>query len=470
MKPSPTLFQRLGIFGGKKDNPETLVEWPFFLILSAAFVFVYFQAVFSNAALRVPERLILFTVLMAAHIALHWLSIRVLQWHRVGIYLVVQSVLAFAIVSLGGSIGPLLAVYMGLIGETIGLLRGKPRWMYVAVAAILGLSLLNYFLQVSRTEWYWWFVAMLPMTFFVAVYVILYSRQAEARLQAQRLLGELETANRQLTEYAARVEDLTIAAERQRMARELHDTLSQGLAGLILQLEAADAHLAANHPERARSILEQSMEKARDTLREARQAIDALRQPAGGDLAEAIEKEAERFNQATGVACEPSIELNEGVPETVSDTAIRVISEGLSNIARHARARNVTLRVSEVGGEMEIEIRDDGVGFDPQAVQVGHYGLLGMRERVRLAGGRLEVQSEAGKGTCILIHLPLDNEELTAETGGEEAAGNNREIRGEDLLHEEYPPGALQSIQDRQAPKRALGTSSRRERGPDGED
>jgi len=99
------------------------------------------------------------------------------------------------------------------------------------------------------------------------------------------LLAELESANRQLTEYAARVEDLTIAAERQRMARELHDTLSQGLAGLILQLEAADAHLAADRPERARGILEQSMEKARGTLKEARQVIDDLRQPAGHDLA-----------------------------------------------------------------------------------------------------------------------------------------------------------------------------------------
>jgi NarL family two-component system sensor histidine kinase YdfH len=430
MKPSPTPLERLRIFGGKKDNPETPMEWPFFLILSAAFVFVYFQAVFSNAALRMPGRLILFTVLMAAHIALHWLSIRVLQWHREGIYLVVQGVLAFAIVSLGGSIGPLLALYMGLIGETIGLLREKPRWMYVAVAAILGLSLLNYILQVSRTEWYWWFVAMLPLTLFVVVYVVLYSRQAEARVQAQKLLRELEGANRQLTEYAARVEDLTIAAERERMARELHDTLSQGLAGLILQLEAADAHLAANHPERARGILEQSMEKARGTLREARLAIDDLRQPAGGDLAEAIEQQAERFTRATGVECEPSIELKAKVPETVSETAIRVISEGLTNIARHARARSVTLRMSEVGGEMEIEIRDDGVGFDPQAVQAGHYGLLGMRERVRLAGGRLVVQSEAGKGTCILVYLPLENEVLTADTGGE------------DPLREEHPPGA----------------------------
>ena len=72
------------------------------------------------------------------------------------------------------------------------------------------------------------------------------------------------------------------------------------------------------------------------------------------------------------------------------------------------------MHLSEVGNEMEIEIRDDGVGFDPQAVQPGHYGLLGMRERVRLAGGRLDIQSEAGKGTCLLIHFPLATNELPA--------------------------------------------------------
>ncbi len=409
------------------------MEWPFFLILTAAFVFVYFQDVFSNPALHEPGRLILFTVLMIVHIGLHWLCIRVLRWGQVAVYLAVQSALAFSIVTLGGSIGPLLALYMGLVGETIGLLRGKPRWMYIAVAAILGLSLLNYFLQVSRSEWYWWFLVMLPMTFFVIVYVVLYSRQAEARVQAQKLLQDLEGANRQLTEYADRVEDLTIAAERQRMARELHDTLSQGLAGLILQLEAADAHLAASHPERARSILEQSMEKARDTLKEARQAIDDLRQPAGGDLAEAIEHEAERFTQATGIDCEPLIELKAAIPESASETAIRAISEGLTNIARHAQARNVILHLSEVGGEFEIEIRDDGAGFDPNQVQSGHFGLLGMRERVRLAGGQLEVKSEAGKGTCIQIRLPLKKDVLAEGTGGEDY------IRGQAPLHGKAP-------------------------------
>ena len=259
---------------------------------------------------------------------------------------------------------------------------------------------------------------MLPMTFFVVVYVVLYSRQAEARMQAQGLLRDLEIANRQLTEYAARVEDLTIAAERQRMARELHDTLSQGLAGLIMQLEAADAHLAADHPERARSILEQSMEKARGALQEARQAIADLRQPSGRDLAEAVEQEAQRFSLATGIACQPSIQLKTAIPEDVAETAIRAISEGLTNIARHAHAKLVSLRVVGVSGKLEIEIRDDGVGFNPRALQPGRYGLLGMRERLRLAGGQLDIQSEPGQGTRLLIRFPLENGLQLAALGG----------------------------------------------------
>lgn len=384
------------------------MEWPFFLILTFVLGFVYIQSLFSNPALREPGRLILFTVLVNVHIALHWFSVRLRKWRWVLVYVVVQCALAFVIVYLSASIGPLLGLYMGLIGETIGLLREKPRWMVTAVAVLLGLSFLNYILLVGPADWYWWLLAMLPMTFFVAVYVILYSRQAEARQQAQSLLKDLEAANRQLSEYASRVEDLTIANERQRMARELHDTLSQGLAGLILQLEAADAHLAGNRPERARGILQQSMEKARGTLAEARQAIDDLRQPVERDLSEAVSQEAARFTDATGIPCEPKIEIAVEVPDLVSETAIRAISEGLTNIARHARAKNVTLRLTSIEKELEIEICDDGIGFDPAVVEAGHYGLLGMRERVRLAGGRLEVQSEPAKGMQIVIRSPLE--------------------------------------------------------------
>jgi len=246
-----------------------------------------------------------------------------------------------------------------------------------------------------------------PTIIFIAIYVILYTRQAEANTLAQGLLRELEAANRQLTEYAARVEDLTIAEERQRMARELHDTLSQGLAGLILQLEAVDAHLAGSRAERARSILEQSMQTARATLAEARAAIDNLRQPAEHDLVMAVLQEAERFTRAAGIACEPQIDVRVEVPEQAAEPAIRAVTEGLTNIARHARASRVTLRLTALEKSLEIEICDDGIGFDPEAVQAGHYGLLGMRERVRLAGGSFDVDSKPGEGTRIGITFPL---------------------------------------------------------------
>jgi two-component system, NarL family, sensor histidine kinase YdfH len=403
-----TFLKRLRNSAGKKDQPENVVEWPFFIILTFAFGFAYIQSIFLSATLREPGRLILFTILMNVHIVLHWLSVRLNKWNRVAVYVIIQCILAFIIVYLGASISVLLALYMGLIGEIIGLLREKPRWMVAAVAVLLGLSFLNYVLQVGWPSWYWWLLAMLPATIFVAVYVTLYSRQAEARKQAQSLLTDLEAANRQLSEYASRVEDLTIVNERQRMARELHDTLSQGLAGLILQLEAADAHLAGKRPERAREILQQSMEKARGTLAEARQVIDDLRKPAADDLAEAVEQEAERFSMATGIECEPLLEIGDDIPAQVAETAIRAISEGLTNIARHARAKNVTLKLAGNGKELEITICDDGLGFDPEAIQAGHYGLLGMRERVRLAGGSLNVHSESGKGTRIVIRFPLE--------------------------------------------------------------
>jgi NarL family two-component system sensor histidine kinase YdfH len=286
---------------------------------------------------------------------------------------------------------------------------------------MLGLSFTNYMLLIGQAGWYFWLLAMLPMTFFVAVYVTLYSRQAEARAQAQRLLADLEIANRQLSEYAARVEDLTITAERQRMARELHDTLSQGLAGLILQLEAADAHLEGARPERARLILEKSMEKARETLAEARLAIDDLRHATPRSLEAAVRQEAGHFTDSTGIPCTPEIDLPADIPDPVSEAAIRLSMEGLTNIARHAHATRVTLRIAGVEEKdkaaLELEICDNGAGFDPEKVEPGHYGLLGMRERVRLAGGSLELRSAPGQGTCLLARFPLRSEKFAREVG-----------------------------------------------------
>ena len=402
-----------------QNDPRLLMWFAIFLMVT-----MYVWSFFLTPRLVNLAYLLPFTGLFLIHLFLHsrvaWVEKRP-GW-LVG-YTIFQGLLAFAITWLSGNVGMVFCLFMALVGELLAFYRITLRGI-LATVYLLALAFTNFALILGYKQAMWFLLGTIPTIIFVGIYVILYTRQAEANARARELLAELESANRQLTEYAARVEDLTIAAERQRMARELHDTLSQGLAGLILQLEAADAHLAANRPERARGILEQSMEKARGTLKEARQAIDDLRQPGGPDLAEAAGQEAERFTRATGIACEPSIELKVVIREAMSETAIRAISEGLTNIARHAHAKQVVLRLSEIEKELEIEIRDDGAGFDPEAVQPGHYGLLGMRERVRLAGGRLDIQSELGKGTCILIHFPLENAGQSSTNGGEEAAGS----------------------------------------------
>jgi signal transduction histidine kinase len=96
------------------------------------------------------------------------------------------------------------------------------------------------------------------------------------------------------------------------------------------------------------------------------------------------------------------------VPQAAAEAAIRAITEALTNVARHARASHVSLHLSTLEKSLQIEICDDGIGFDPEVIQAGHYGLLGMGERVRLAGGSFAVHSIPGDGTRITISLPLE--------------------------------------------------------------
>ncbi len=397
----PNLLSRL-------FSDERNFERPFFLFLTLVLVGIYVWSLIESPALDSVGEIVLFTVLMNLHIALYWMSPKLFARPRwLGPLLILQGLLAFSMGILTRVIGLSLGLYPGLIGLVIGM-PVKRIWRILAAGFILALSLANYMIVTGPDSTLWWALGTVPVMLFVTLYVSTYLRQAEAREQAQSLLRELEAANRQLSEYAARVEDLTIATERQRMARELHDTLSQGLAGLVLQLEAVDAHLAGERIERGRSILKQSMEKARAALADARRAIDDLRQPAERDLAQAMQDEVDRFRAATGIACGSELDLAAEVPAPVAEASIRAAAEGLTNIARHAEARSARLRLTSSEGRLELEICDDGVGFDPAAVESGHYGLLGMRERVRLAGGSLEVRSEPGKGTCLTIHFPLE--------------------------------------------------------------
>ena len=385
-------------------------ELPFFLFLTFILGAITIYSVITSASLRQPLVLTGFIGLMLIHIFLYWSALAVVSNPRRTIaYITVQGLLTFVINLMGQNLMLIFGLYLALIGISAGLFKVKGGLIGV-VAGLLALSFVNYGFMVAWTNLVWWGIAILPMTSFVLIYVMLYNRQGEARAQAQALAAELELANRQLADYAGRVEDLTIANERQRMARELHDTLSQGLAGLILKLEAADAHLVKGHTERTREIIQQTLLQARTTLADARRAIDDLRAaPPESSLAEDLREETARFSASTGVACDLLVDPDLNLFLALSETIRRILSEALSNTARHARATAITIRVGCAGSQVEVRYADNGIGFDPATVshQPGHYGLLGMSERASLAGGSLEVLSQPGAGMTLSVSLPL---------------------------------------------------------------
>jgi two-component system, NarL family, sensor histidine kinase YdfH len=386
-------------------------EWPFMLFLTFVFVFIYAWTVVSSVRLREPLMLVVFTVLFTLHLGLTWASI---WWMKKGwntwLHIGIQTISVFILCSIAAEIGPMLGLYLALVGESVGQL-GSVRRIAAGVLGVLAVSAVNYYWITRGTGMVWWALAVIPMTAFIVIYVVLYSRQAAAREKAQHLLSELEAANRRLTESADQIEDLTLANERQRMARELHDTLAQGLAGLVLQLEAADLHLSGGRPERAQTIVQQAMARARATLAESRRAIDGLRKQPPADLEAAVRAEVDHFKSITGLPCALEGSLPGSLSAAEQELVVRTVAEGLTNISRHAGARHTQIRFLADGKMLAVEIADDGIGFDPahDPDRAGHYGLTGLRERAAQAGGALEMESSAGKGSMLRMRIPVSS-------------------------------------------------------------
>lgn len=381
---------------------------PFFWILIFVLIILYGISVYESPELRQPARLVPYTVLFFIHIILHWyMPYLVTQKRKLALYLLVQIILINLLILISAQQSLVIGLYMTLAGETIGILENW-RQSLLAVFAYLALMGITYGLI-----WGWettpdWLGMALFVLLFVLVYVMLFVRQINARAESQRLLDELQEAHAQLAEYAAQVETLTLEAERQRMARELHDTLAQGLAGLVLQLEALELSLERDNTQQAQEITAQAKERARTTLADARRAIDDLRDADTG-TPEAINREIERFQKATAIPCTLDMPSGLNISERDDDHALRCVSEGLANITRHAQATKAWVTLKEENDHLLIQVRDNGRGFDTTGdIPAGHYGLLGLRERARLANGQLMVESKPGQGTTVTMSIPLE--------------------------------------------------------------
>lgn len=378
---------------------------PFFIILLAALTFLYIVALYETPTLRQLPQLIFFTLLMGGHALLHLLTpLLVANGRHLAAYLLLQVALILALVWLSQNVGIAFGLIVALAGETVGMLQDWRRSL-AALAGFLVLLLLTLDWVGGEQALATWLLLATVMLLFVFTYVLLFVQQMNARQEAQTLLGELESAHRQLAEYAQRVEQLTLQTERQRLARALHDTLAQGVAGLVLQLEALEASLEREQPERAAQIAAQAKGRARATLQDARRAIDDLRAyPVS--LQETIQQEAAQFTLMTGIPCHLALPETVALGEQGGEQAARFVREGLSNVARHAQATAVWLTIEGENGRYHLTLRDNGRGFDPQQpTPVGHYGLLGLRERARLTGSQFSIESHSGAGTTLRLTM-----------------------------------------------------------------
>ena len=228
-------------------------------------------------------------------------------------------------------------------------------------------------------------------------------------INLSRALAHQAMLAMQLMRLSRESQQAAVIAERNRMARDIHDTLAQGLTGVIVQLEAAEDAQAQNLAKDAAAHIERASDLARDSLQEARRSVHALRPLvlAGKNLCAAIEELIRKMVTGTNLHAEFTIQGEpQLMPQEWEENLLRVAQEVLTNTLRHARASHFKVHFAFDPQTIRLELRDDGCGFDP-AKRYDGFGLLGIKERVESIGGELTVQSAPENGTAILVFLPL---------------------------------------------------------------
>jgi signal transduction histidine kinase len=320
---------------------------------------------------------------------------------------------------------PLQSPFVMFFFVTVLLIAWEYQYRYV-FAYVFGLTVFQALVSPWPTQVPWtvpvgWLVLqgvmMLLAGYVTATLVSVQREQRTALAQAYRQQAE---ANEQLQQYATTLEELSISRERNRLARELHDTLAHSLSALTVQLEAVSA-LWDTRPDSARRLLDQASETARTGLAESRRALQALRASPLQDLGLilAVQELAEAAAKRSGAALELSLPGRLGrCPSPIVEQGIyRIAQETLENVIRHAGAHTIRVRLEQTNTDVTLTIDDDGQGVDLNALELAgavaddRYGIRGMKERAALIGGRLEISSRAGQGTSVRLKAPVEGQE-----------------------------------------------------------
>jgi signal transduction histidine kinase len=272
--------------------------------------------------------------------------------------------------------------------------------------------------EVYAAGWTWvafwqnlpWLLVSLGMAIMLGVWIERVIKQSQQRGE---LIAQLESTRDELAEahHAAGA-----MAERERMAREIHDTLAQGMTSIVMLAQAAQVELQRSGPAAIR--LAAIEDTARENLAEARALVAAFTPVAlsGATLTEVLRRQAERFAAETGVDVQVSLDMPDeevaALPQGQQVVLLRAAQESLANVRKHAGATQVRITLGISANGVGIEIRDDGLGFEPQAPASG-FGLAAMRGRVEESGGTVQVDSAPGRGTLVQVLIPATGQEAS---------------------------------------------------------
>ena len=340
------------------------------------------------------------------------------MWRRVGIFAVTTTLIAVAIAAtpIAG-----IASWAGYMLYA-SLFTGLPMVLTISVSCVLMTATQRYGWENLANPW-WASVLAWILNFVIGVAVVVVTDARETSVirrnqLTEDLLAERSRTARLQSELLEQARLVGIRDERSRLARELHDTVAQGFVAVVTQLESVDE---AELSDATRDRVDNAKMLAREGLGEARRAVNALRpltldaQP----LPTAVQDQLTAFSKRNHITAVLRVDGDAHDLGGSDDTVLRILQESLANIAKHAGAQQVVVTLTYLDDELLLDIRDDGDGFDVDAVRrSAHsgFGLTGMAERAQLLSGTVVVESDPGAGCVVSVSIPTERSISTEQS------------------------------------------------------
>jgi len=383
----------------KNDNPNV-----FLIVGLAMWASVALRWTLEFAEQQHPLRWLLNAILIAYAVLMIFNEAIIRDSEtRAHIYLAIQSALIIWGMLLYYELDFFAILFMPIGGQAVFILPRRKALTWIAIFSIaIVIGQLTQFEFPNGLSFTFLYLAGL---FFVASFSTTMLRVNKERIQSDQLLDELQQAHRQLQEYAGQAEELATAKERNRLARELHDSVAQTLYGLTLQSEAAARELKNGQTDRAAEQLREIRDSAQQSLQETRLLIFELRPPIleQEGLAAALRNRLESVESRSGLKAQILLEDVKQLPAGIEAGLYGIANEALNNILKHAHASEIKVILKKESNKTVLEIQDNGVGFDVNAMY-GGMGLGGMKERAEQFGGELQIQSGTN-GTTIRVEV-----------------------------------------------------------------